>query len=53
MASPHRDEAYQASRYMIEELKRRDPVGKKEGYLDGPSEWLPGFTPAAAEESVR
>lgn len=46
VASPHRAEAYEASRYVIEELKRRVPVWKREGYLDGVSEWVPGFTPA-------
>jgi molybdopterin synthase catalytic subunit len=44
VASPHRDAAYQASRYVIEELKRRVPVWKREGYTDGTAEWVPGFT---------
>ena len=47
VASPHRGEAYDASRYVIEELKRRVPVWKREGYVDGHTEWVPGFTPAA------
>lgn len=51
VASPHRDAAYQASRYIIEELKRRVPIWKKEGYREGESEWLPGHTPAEAEEA--
>ena len=46
VASPHRAEAYEASRYVIEELKRRVPVWKREGYVDGATEWVPGFTPA-------
>lgn len=45
VASPHRAEAYEASRYVIEELKRRVPVWKREGYVDGESAWVPGFTP--------
>ncbi len=45
VASPHRAEAYEASRYVIEELKRRVPIWKREGYLDGPSEWVQGFAP--------
>ena len=49
VASPHRAEAYDASRYVIEELKRRVPVWKREGYVDGETEWVPGFTPAARE----
>jgi molybdopterin synthase catalytic subunit len=49
VASPHRAEAYEASRYVIEELKRRVPVWKREGYVDGASEWVPGFTPGVEE----
>ena len=49
VASPHRAEAFEACRYVIEELKRRVPVWKREGYVDGESEWVPGFTAAAAE----
>lgn len=49
VASPHRDAAYQASRYVIEELKRRVPVWKREGYVDGEREWLPGHSPPAPE----
>jgi len=50
VASPHRAEAYDASRYVIEELKRRVPVWKREGYVDGERAWVPGFTPAVREE---
>src|SRR5262245_8930351 len=39
-AHPHRDAAYQASRYVIEELKKRVPIWKREHYLDGRSEWV-------------
>jgi molybdopterin synthase catalytic subunit len=49
VASPHRAEAYDASRYVIEELKKRVPIWKREGYTDGDSEWVAGFTPDAAE----
>jgi len=47
VASPHRAEAYEASRYVIEQLKQRVPVWKREGYVDGETEWVPGFTPVA------
>jgi molybdopterin synthase catalytic subunit len=40
VAHPHRGEAYEASRYIIEELKKRLPVWKREHYLDGRSEWV-------------
>lgn len=40
VAAPHRGDAYAASRYVIEELKKRVPIWKKEGYLTGETEWL-------------
>ncbi len=40
VAAPHRGDAYAASRYVIEELKRRVPIWKKEGYATGETEWL-------------
>jgi molybdopterin synthase catalytic subunit len=49
VAAPHRAEVYEASRYVIEELKRRVPVWKREGYVDGPSEWVRGYTPRVEE----
>lgn len=52
VASPHRAEAYEASRYVIEQLKRRVPVWKREGYLDGETAWVPGFDPAASPAAV-
>jgi molybdopterin synthase catalytic subunit len=45
VASPHRAEAYEASRYVIEELKRRVPIWKREGYVEGESRWLGGEMP--------
>jgi molybdopterin synthase catalytic subunit len=44
VASPHRDEAYQASRYIIEQIKVRSPIWKQEHYADGDSEWLAGHS---------
>ena len=51
VASPHREEAYAASRFVIEELKRRLPVWKREGYVDGDRAWVPGHDPAAVVEA--
>jgi len=48
VAAPHRGDAYSASRYVIDELKKRAPIWKREGYQDGDSEWLPGTTPQVA-----
>lgn len=42
VSSPHRDEAYRASRYVIEEIKKRAPIWKKEIYSDGETAWLKG-----------
>lgn len=40
--SPHRAEAYAASRQVIEEIKRRLPVWKHEHFVDGEARWVPG-----------
>jgi molybdopterin synthase catalytic subunit len=37
---PHRGRAYDASRYVIEELKKRVPIWKREHYVDGAREWV-------------
>ena len=37
---PRRAQAYDASRYIIEELKRRVPIWKREEYVDGTREWV-------------
>ena len=36
----HRGEAYEASRTVVEEVKHRVPIWKKEVYDDGAAEWL-------------
>jgi molybdopterin synthase catalytic subunit len=50
LGAPHRADAYAASRYVIDEIKHRVPVWKREGYTDGASEWLPGTVPRIAAE---
>lgn len=45
VSTPHRAEAYDASRYVIEQIKVRLPVWKKEHYLEGSARWLGGATP--------
>ncbi len=42
VSSMHRDESFLASRYLIEELKKRAPIWKKEYYAHGTSEWVKG-----------
>jgi molybdopterin synthase catalytic subunit len=39
-AAAHRDEAFAACRYVIEEVKRRVPVWKREYYADGTVVWV-------------
>ena len=39
-ASAHRDEAFVACRHVIEELKRRVPIWKREVYADGSEQWV-------------
>ena len=40
VAHPHRGPAYEASRYIIEELKKRLPIWKREHYENGQQEWV-------------
>jgi molybdopterin synthase catalytic subunit len=39
-AHPHRAQAYEASRYIIEQIKLRLPIWKREEYADGTREWV-------------
>jgi molybdopterin synthase catalytic subunit len=39
-AGAHRDEAFEACRHVIEELKRRVPIWKREYFADGGLEWV-------------
>jgi molybdopterin synthase catalytic subunit len=50
VSAAHRDAAFAACRYVIDEIKRRVPIWKNEFYADGQSGWLhPDGTPVAAE----
>jgi len=49
VASPHRAAAFEASRYVIEEIKKRLPVWKREVYADGSDAWVH----AASEDPPR
>jgi molybdopterin synthase catalytic subunit len=39
-AHAHRAAAFDACRYVIEEIKKRVPIWKRERYADGSSEWV-------------
>src|SRR5690606_22359832 len=40
VSSGHRGEAFEACRFIIDEVKRRVPVWKREFYADGTVEWV-------------
>ncbi len=40
VSAPHRAEAFEACRYVIEEIKKRLPVWKQERYVTGEQRWL-------------
>jgi molybdopterin synthase catalytic subunit len=42
VACKHRTQAYDLSRFIIEEIKKRTPIWKKEHYKNKDSEWLKG-----------
>lgn len=48
VAAPHRAEAYECSRFVIEETKKRVPIWKKEHLASGETRWV-----GAAQPSIR
>jgi molybdopterin synthase catalytic subunit len=40
VSSPHRGEAFDACRYIIDQTKTRLPIWKKEHYVSGVTEWV-------------
>ena len=50
VSSAHRGDTYEASRYVIEEIKARLPIWKKERFVDGTSEWVAGQKPRVPAE---
>ena len=48
VAHAHRAPAYDASRYVIEQLKQRVPIWKLEHYADGGREWVDPTTASGA-----
>ena len=44
VACKHRDQVFVLSRYIIEEIKKRSPIWKKEHYENEDSEWLKGVS---------
>lgn len=42
VSTPHRAEAFQACRFLIDQLKAEVPIWKKEVWADGSTSWVPG-----------
>ena len=40
VSAPHRDAAFKACRFLIDQIKTRLPIWKKEHYVDGSSIWV-------------
>lgn len=40
VAAAHRDRAFKGCEYIIDEVKKRVPIWKKERYVDGESQWI-------------
>ena len=54
VSADHRDAAFAACRWIIDEVKRRVPIWKNEHYTDGESGWLhPDNTSVVAAEHSR
>jgi molybdopterin synthase catalytic subunit len=53
VAHPHRGAAYDASRYVIEQIKKRVPIWKREHYADGTREWVDPTTHRVPAEATR
>lgn len=55
VSCPHRKDAFEAGRYLIDRLKEEVPIWKKENWADGSTEWVhPGTgEPLAAPGNVR
>jgi molybdopterin synthase catalytic subunit len=51
VSSPHRSQAFDAGRWLIDTLKECVPIWKKEHYTDGATEWLhPEATPGCSQD---
>lgn len=49
VSTPHRAEAFDCGRSVLEAIKHRLPVWKLERYADGEAQWLDGVTPPLPE----
>lgn len=49
VSTPHRDAAFAACRYLIDALKQRVPIWKRERFADGTTEWVEGQLPPTGD----
>ena len=52
VSCPHRVEAFEAGRFLIDTLKEIVPIWKKEHYKDGPSGWINAATGSELDAST-
>jgi len=50
VSSGHTDEAFKVCRYILEEIKHKSPIWKKEHYIEGDEQWLSGHSLRPKEE---
>jgi len=51
VSAPHREEAFAAARWLIDAIKEKVPIWKKENWTDGTSQWVhPGLDGQATGE---
>ncbi|MEE9198435.1 MAG: molybdenum cofactor biosynthesis protein MoaE [Dehalococcoidia bacterium] len=48
VGTPHRAQAFEACRYIIDRIKEKAPIWKKEVDSEGRGEWVKGQVPAAS-----
>ncbi|MES1259631.1 MAG: molybdenum cofactor biosynthesis protein MoaE [Gemmatimonadota bacterium] len=53
VAAGHRDVAFEACRWVIDELKRRVPIWKRERYADGTEAWVDPTAPQGIVEVMK
>ncbi|MEI7494275.1 MAG: molybdenum cofactor biosynthesis protein MoaE [Alphaproteobacteria bacterium] len=53
VGSTHRQEAFETCQFLIEELKHRVPIWKKEHYINGETGWVQGHSLCAHTQSLK
>lgn len=52
VGTPHRKKAFEICEFMIDHLKEKAPIWKKEHYLEGDNAWLAGTVLAVPDDNV-